>query len=298
MRMIRGKTGFTLVELLVVIAIIGILVALLLPAVQAAREAARRSECNNKVKQMVLASHNYQDTRRQLPPACERGRMTHNFLFAILPFIEQGTVYDAAFNVPNNGHSWDQPLPGTPSGTIRSAVMSIYNCPSDYTLSNGYPMNQVNVWGGTSYAANFLIVGMADKAGDPWQGGTSRMARYKIETIPDGSSNTVLIAERLATCRDRGNLWSWPGGDWNANEWGVTFANIHWGGNWNQTPMIAPKPWNSVCDPTRPSTAHSTVCIVGLADGSVRGVSANVSQPTWLMAITPDDGMPLPDEWN
>ena len=94
--------GFTLVELLVVIAIIGILIALLLPAVQAAREAARRSQCTNNMKQLGLALHNYHDTYRCLPPliggpvldpATGIGNPYLNSLVRLLPYIEQTTVY-------------------------------------------------------------------------------------------------------------------------------------------------------------------------------------------------------------
>src|SRR5688500_18954736 len=99
----RRKSGFTLVELLVVIAIIGVLVALLLPAVQAAREAARRTQCVNNLKQLGLGIHNYHDTYKVIPPgALDFGATptagptipSWGFATKILPFIEQGTVYD------------------------------------------------------------------------------------------------------------------------------------------------------------------------------------------------------------
>ena len=104
-----GQRGFTLVELLVVIAIIGILVALLLPAVQAAREAARRSRCQNNLKQLGLALLNYHDTHDGLPPAANwinlstvtthnNGGLRENWVIMILPFLEQQTVYDS-FNL-------------------------------------------------------------------------------------------------------------------------------------------------------------------------------------------------------
>ncbi len=93
------RTGFTLVELLVVIAIIGILVALLLPAVQAAREAARRMQCQNNMKQLGLALHNYHTANNKFPPAgfYDGGSLTGSTLSwhcALLPFIEQGNLYD------------------------------------------------------------------------------------------------------------------------------------------------------------------------------------------------------------
>src|SRR5438093_12254790 len=94
-RMLRQsckRCGFTLVELLVVIAIIGVLVALLLPAVQAAREAARRMSCSNQLKQLGLALQNYHDTYNAFPPARHAGGVNICWLVRILPYIEQGSV--------------------------------------------------------------------------------------------------------------------------------------------------------------------------------------------------------------
>ncbi|TWT32976.1 hypothetical protein Enr8_27920 [Blastopirellula retiformator] len=85
--------GFPLVELLVVIAIIGVLIALLLPAVQQAREAARRMSCSNNLKQVGLAIHNYHDTHRKLPIGAQY-YWHSNFLVHLLPFLEQGNIYD------------------------------------------------------------------------------------------------------------------------------------------------------------------------------------------------------------
>jgi prepilin-type N-terminal cleavage/methylation domain-containing protein/prepilin-type processing-associated H-X9-DG protein len=117
-----GRRGFTLVELLVVIAIIGILVALLLPAVQAAREAARRAQCLNNLKNIGLAVHNYAGAQKQLPPSRIVDH-SKTWLHLILPYLEEGAVQDL-WDVSVSGCFYDQP-PAT-----RTSVISIYLCPS------------------------------------------------------------------------------------------------------------------------------------------------------------------------
>jgi prepilin-type N-terminal cleavage/methylation domain-containing protein len=117
----RAHSGFTLVELLVVIAIIGILVALLLPAIQAAREAARRSQCSNNLKQMGLAAHNYHSARNQLPPARIVDHQA-TWQYLILPYMEDvqlGQMWDIS-----KGCYYDQPL------SFRSVRVDTYICPS------------------------------------------------------------------------------------------------------------------------------------------------------------------------
>src|SRR6187399_1689217 len=93
--MLRLRGGFTLIELLVVIAIIGVLVALLLPAVQAAREAARRSSCSNNLRQIGLATQNFHDSRNVFPPLrIAGGEGWASYFVLILPYMEQGSLYD------------------------------------------------------------------------------------------------------------------------------------------------------------------------------------------------------------
>lgn len=138
----RRMTGFTLVELLVVIAIIGILVSLLLPAVQAAREAARRMQCSNHVKQISLALHNYHDVHKQFPlgsicsgPDTRKNDPKTNtcgisfrhenwgqtWAIAILPFIEQTALWD----------QWDPAFPTADQPNVTGVPLAIYKCPSD-----------------------------------------------------------------------------------------------------------------------------------------------------------------------
>ena len=123
----KSQHGFTLVELLVVIAIIGILIALLLPAVQAAREAARRMQCTNNLKQLGLALHNYHITERSFPPSAGWSDvappvMTKGFLVPLLPYLEQQTIYDRL----------DQTRWGNATNfELGKQIPSAFICPSD-----------------------------------------------------------------------------------------------------------------------------------------------------------------------
>ncbi|HXG11257.1 MAG TPA: DUF1559 domain-containing protein, partial [Gemmataceae bacterium] len=131
------RSAFTLIELLVVIAIIGVLIALLLPAIQKAREAANRTKCQNNLKQMVLATHHCHDVYQRLPPATGWFPGTSsggfgNVFFHILPYTEQANVYQSTAD--GNGNYLAQNIPHKPT-TIR---MPIYLCPTDpSTTSSG-----------------------------------------------------------------------------------------------------------------------------------------------------------------
>jgi prepilin-type N-terminal cleavage/methylation domain-containing protein/prepilin-type processing-associated H-X9-DG protein len=134
--MSRERRGFTLIELLVVIAIIAVLIALLLPAVQAAREAARRIQCTNNLKQIGLAMHNYQSANNSLPPGI-KGSVWGTWLVYVLPFVEQSAMFNAWNYYGNNS----QALVGTLDGpfryggatniTVTSSRITAFTCPSD-----------------------------------------------------------------------------------------------------------------------------------------------------------------------
>lgn len=201
------RRGFTLVELLVVIAIIGILVALLLPAVQAAREAARRMSCSNNLKNICLAAHNYHDVFKAFP-ARQAGtgtirsgglRLRMSGFVALTPYYEQDALWQQITNGQRNPWSntswWNAKLP-------------VLMCPSDAgdrQPAGGGPrgLNSYGFCGGDSYIAS--VVDPAERSDDtianrrsPMQnrGIFGRMAWTRIGDITDGTSNTLAFAER------------------------------------------------------------------------------------------------------
>lgn len=211
MRRDPKSRGFTLVELLVVIAIIGILVALLLPAVQAAREAARRMSCSNNMKQMGLALHNYHDTYKKFPCAVYdhttlngsggrnywAGASVHTM---ILPFVEQGPLYSR----------WDFTwrFYEGPNNTTRQTRVPAYICPSsrawngadrgnnNYGASMGPNLGWFNGLGNQNGVFNY---------GDaPGAGGIRSTNEKGMSDIRDGTANTIMAAEFLTGDNDNG----------------------------------------------------------------------------------------------
>ncbi|MBA2113463.1 DUF1559 domain-containing protein [Bremerella alba] len=213
------RYGFTLVELLVVIAIIGMLIALLLPAVQQAREAARRSACRNNLKQLGLAIHNYESTFKQFPPGAVRISFEQGssyrmpFVAQILPFIEQGNVYDLL----NFKQSWHH----SSNADAKNSPLPVYLCPSDPT-SDAQVMLPEEAFG--NYGLNwgmhrFLdIDGQGPSTNEP--GGKTNFASpfgnnygARFADITDGTSNTLAMMEMLkgigaGAIDRRGRIWN------------------------------------------------------------------------------------------
>jgi prepilin-type N-terminal cleavage/methylation domain-containing protein/prepilin-type processing-associated H-X9-DG protein len=205
----RMRKGFTLIELLVVIAIIGVLIGLLLPAVQSAREAARRSQCTNNLKQLGLALHNYVSTNESLPPGGEVNSNPYagvwtagpqNFCMKarLLPFMEQGPIYNAInFNVSAIWNGNQYVIDGIAiNSTARRNKIATFLCPSDPNTPGGgdpqvYCSNYANNQGLNRYNNSWYSNGPTYFQGD--DGGLNKLRTFA--SITDGLSNTAMFSE-------------------------------------------------------------------------------------------------------
>ena len=193
----QQRRGFTLIELLVVIAIIAILIAFLLPAVQMAREAARRTQCKNHLKQLGLALHNYHETHSRMPLMASDSLYGYSPSAQLLPYLDQGNLHNLIdFRQPLlTGFPWAATLNPAIESVAKQALPA-FMCPSDagnvyYRDSNG------SVWAGTNYMVNGgsgLNHQYCSSANDGlfWRGSSTR-----FRDITDGTTNTIFMAETL-----------------------------------------------------------------------------------------------------
>lgn len=209
------RPGFTLVELLVVIAIIGLLVALLLPAVQAAREAARRAQCNNHLKQIGVGMQNYHAAFRCFPPGrlrCDttpnQGRCYSAYLF-LLPFLEAANV-QSRFNLFANADSPDPVWPGMNAAACLQRV-PVLLCPSDSgrIIQPGFEVHNYPLNTGTTFPVSTLNPG-----GVPVTGVFFENSTVASKDVLDGTSHTVCISETTQSIPGMGNdaAGHWDGG--------------------------------------------------------------------------------------
>jgi prepilin-type N-terminal cleavage/methylation domain-containing protein/prepilin-type processing-associated H-X9-DG protein len=220
-RTLRRKTGFTLVELLVVIAIIGVLIGLLLPAVQKIRDAAGRIKCANNMRQLGLGLHNYNDTLGQFPPgvvnpsqrpwraAPNTGAHAYwSWLAELMPYVEQDNLYKLAdawantYQVPGHyffwpwGDFWTNWKDTKTPNPALATLVNIYLCPAD-----SRNLKVEDVFGsGIAFTEYLGVAGfrLADWTGLPEKadGVLAFMSKVRVTDITDGSSNTLLVGER------------------------------------------------------------------------------------------------------
>jgi len=203
------RTGFTLVELLVVIAVIGILVGLLLPAVQAAREAARRMQCQNHLKQLALATHNHESARGQFPPAYRAQSISGapgyfdlwGTLALLTPYLEQTAVYDA-IDLEQTMFQLSPPW-GIQSPEAVQTFVPIFMCPSDQRSAVASDIYAINgALAPTNYAfclGTGTTTGRTGWLGSPFDADGVFFAQdaMRLRDITDGTSQTVGGSERL-----------------------------------------------------------------------------------------------------
>ncbi len=239
-----ARPGFTLIELLVVIAIIAVLISLLLPAVQSAREAARRSQCTNNLKQVALATLNYESANGCLPPGHFFTRYDWGWYYGsntfvqMLQYLEQSSVHNS-FNYSLSSYD-------TPNHTVAGTALSILWCPSDAAASDRIPIDAdlQNYYGTpapgftgvtfTSYVSNngpwAMYFDLSDPSLDPaaaapgfrtWVNSTRGVifpgSSIKLQAITDGTSNTFLFGERahgILTPADQKLYHHWHSGYW------------------------------------------------------------------------------------
>lgn len=305
--------GFTLVELLVVIAIIGVLVALLLPAVQAAREAARRTQCTNNLKQLGLAAHNFHDTYNHLPSSIRPGGLTtspriagHTFL---LPFVEQGNIYDKYDQTVNWSHANNLPLTSQP--------IKGFQCPStpEPARLDGDP--QFATWSGivavTDYSPTIGVdqrlqtLGLVDLAGP---GILTKNGSPRLADVLDGLSNTIMYAESagrpaiwrrgkrigvLPTQRNNAGGWSRPASDFSVDgssadgaalpgPCAINCTNGEFAGS------TFPHPYYGSEGTAEAYAFHPGGAMFALGDGSVRFVASTIGIREFARLVTRDSG--------
>jgi prepilin-type N-terminal cleavage/methylation domain-containing protein/prepilin-type processing-associated H-X9-DG protein len=302
------RRGFTLIELLVVIAIIGVLIALLLPAVQAAREAARRMQCANNLKQLGLAAHNYHDTLGTFPPGAVgpltpafpqyAGLKHHGLGTFLLPYVEQQPLASQ--------YRWDVAWFDPPNQDVVRRQLRVWQCPSaeanrfEDGLQPTVTPPPIVLYNGTAACGDYAGMGSIDPgleasglidpcAGprDPrgnCEGLLPVIAARRLADILDGSSQTIMIAE----CAGRPQLWirrtkvpSWlSGGPWASR-------NLLWcrGASANGTAFFGPYAINCTND-REVYSFHPGGANAGFADGSIHFLNENIDIRNFARLVT------------
>ena len=302
------RRGFTLIELLVVIAIIAILIALLLPAVQQAREAARRSQCRNNMKQLGLALHNYHDSHKVFPPN-SHGNATNlpngfSWRVMILPGIDQGPLYNQfnfALRITEPAHL-----------VLAQTVLSVYLCPSDPTsgvksdlhpnwcfpgnasAATGTASTSVCDIAGTTYDTTAAVTSYEGVAGlnvDSGPGGMFRRRQdftVKFRDMTDGTSNVLMVGENSPSY-NQFSAWA-PSDSPIQTTHAINSQTLTCGSTicqYSTTPQL-PWPNNSAAQSFHEGGAHFL-----LGDGSVHFLSENMNITVYRQLAHISDSLPI-----
>jgi len=325
MRLFQARKAFTLVELLVVIAIIGVMVGLLLPAVQAAREAARRMQCSNNLKQISLALHNYHSSYNKLPYSAspqtggvgtrQRGA---SWFIRIFPYIEQNAAYDQLI-FAGDFSLQDGPMPAQNFAVLNNLVVPTLECPS-----SPLPKTQSHATNANG-TVTLQMVNYVGIAGSYWRGGSTTIVSTDPQTnsygiavhngmlVPegsnsraasfasclDGTSNTLVASEQSGFFYDAtGNKIDRRSNGWRGGPWG----NGGGAGNWTQNVTTVrypigtfggagnsnPYDVNVALNSSHPGGLNAT-----LADGSVRFLSESMDFAIMTALADRGDGTPI-----
>ncbi len=324
-RRLRSRRAFTLIELLVVIAIIAVLVALLLPAVQQAREAARRSQCKNNLKQLGLALQNYHDTMLIFPPAAlwkvaapaitvggngassSPSSIGATWTMSLLPYIDQAPLY-------NQYNSQVGTLGQLASGQlIQNTFLPAIACPSD---KGATPSNPFTSYGGSWAKGSYAISNTANVSGNLFVGWNTLNLNTKgfagsggscrIADITDGTSNTVAVWEAAAgpAMNDSRGAWALgimtatSGCDYQGDCDGINNNgnggcpddiqySVGCGAPWNSPgQLLWIRTWAGNDGQLGPKSYHEGGCQAVMADGSVRFMNQYMAAATMRAIIT------------
>lgn len=299
-------SGFTLIELMVVIAVISLLIAILLPAVQQAREAARRTQCLNHLKQTGIALHNYHDVHRTFPPAsirpvgfADNGRDNprSTWAIAILPMMEKANLFQQFDPRLNSTDRVNQ--------DVTLAIVTAYRCPSDPGTNSVFEPVLTSIFSRGNYAANFGAASWGERFWkDPkYRGVMGQNTAVRLSGVTDGASTTVCVAEIVAhpSRRDNRGAWAFPAPG--ASSVGLDCDQKCQGINGDPV-----NEWIPYCDPAGgpschaqnseesnagPRSVHPGIANVLMCDGSARNFSQTMDVLVIRRLFACADGEPI-----